>query len=432
MSGRSAYLRKEKTKVKDGSHESISDKTSTSQSDFPMPMQTQYEDSHNSEISSVKSQLDSSQMTVPGAVGLSAVAAQAGSGSEAKGLREPHSEQNLDPTGPTEDVSQISSLCHRCLAGYQDLSEKIRDTEVEEAIERGFNRDEKLMASQDAKARFRAWAVNIAALQKIHLRSSLDFRLKDAAELRQRIVKILEELVKSLENASSIVRGDVENRTWKLGYISDSEDSEDSEGDEKFPQTSELEQRFSAMNATCTNLMKLSMIIRNSPSRDDYLKAASRYNFDSRYDIGHVKEKYGSAKGSKDWLLERFGKGITRRRQFLKYREEHHGKLARDWDAVEEEKAPDRTVALTKATTFVDISSVTPQPPPRPDSDGGGSFGSQTSYEQTVAGENGVSKLSIPPPPNMAFEGIPFEYGKHFQCPYCFTEQIVKNKAAWK
>jgi len=432
MSGKSAYLRKEKTKVKDGSHESISDKTSTSLSDFPMPMQNQYKDSHNSEISSVKSQLDSSQMTVPGAVGLSAVAAQAGSGSEAKGLREPHSEQNLDPTGPTEDVSQISSLCHRCLAGYQDLSEKIRNTEVEEAIERGFNRDEKLMASQDAKARFRAWAVNIAALQKIHLRSSLDFRLKDAAELRQRIVKILEELVKSLENASSIVRGDVENRTWKLGYISDSEDSEDSEGDEEFPQTSELDQRFSAMNATCTNLMKLSMIIRNSPSRDDYLKAASRYNFDSRYDTGHVKEKYGSAKGSKDWLLERFGKGITRRRQFLKYREEHHGKLARDWDAVEEEKAPDRTVALTKATTFVDISSVTPQPPPRPDSDGGGSFGSQTSYEQTVAGENAVSKLSVPLPPNMAFEGIPFEYGKHFQCPYCFTEQIVKNKAAWK
>ncbi len=174
--------------------------------------------------------------------------------------------------------------------------------------------------------------------------------------------------------------GDVENRSWKLGYISDSENSEDSEGDEECQQTSELDQRFSAMNATNTNLMKLSMklsmIIRNSPSRDDYLKAASRYNFDPRYDIGHVKEKYGSAKGSKGWLLERLGKGITRRRQFLKYRQEHHGKLARDWDAVEEEKAPDRTVALTKATTFVDISSVTPQPPPRPDSDEVGSLAS--------------------------------------------------------
>jgi hypothetical protein len=55
MSGRSAYVRKEKTKVKDGSHESISDKTGTSLSDFPMPMQTQYEDRHNSEILTVKS-----------------------------------------------------------------------------------------------------------------------------------------------------------------------------------------------------------------------------------------------------------------------------------------------------------------------------------------------------------------------------------------
>ncbi len=48
-------MRKEKTKVKDGSHESISDKTGTSLSDFPMPMQTRYEDRHNSEISTVKS-----------------------------------------------------------------------------------------------------------------------------------------------------------------------------------------------------------------------------------------------------------------------------------------------------------------------------------------------------------------------------------------
>jgi hypothetical protein len=58
MSGRSAYVRKEKTKVKDGgggSHDSISDKTGTSLSDFPMPMQTRYEDRHTSEISIVKS-----------------------------------------------------------------------------------------------------------------------------------------------------------------------------------------------------------------------------------------------------------------------------------------------------------------------------------------------------------------------------------------
>jgi hypothetical protein len=193
--------------------------------------------------------------------------------------------------------------------------------------------------------------------------------------------------------------------------------------------------------------MKLSMVIRNSPSRDDYLKAASRYNFDARYDIGHVTEKHGSPKRSSDWLLERLGKAITRRRQYLKYREEHHTKLARDWEkevpeevvvpafdeaprpTVIEEQKPERTIALTKATTYVENKA------PIEEKDGvdldQGSFGSQTSYEPTVIGE-AVNKLSVPPPPIMAFEGVPFEFGEPFQCPYCYMERTVKNKTAWK
>jgi hypothetical protein len=60
-----------------------------------------------------------------------------------------------------------------------------------------------------------------------------------------------------------------------------------------------------------------------------------------------------------------------------------------------------------------------------------GSFGSQTSYEPTVVGVS-VHKMSVPPPPSMAFEDVPFEYGEPFQCPYCYMEQTVKNKTAWK
>jgi hypothetical protein len=37
-----------------------------------------------------------------------------------------------------------------------------------------------------------------------------------------------------------------------------------------------------------------------------------------------------------------------------------------------------------------------------------------------------------PAPPRFAFEGIPFEYGEPFRCLYCYTEQVVKNKIAWK
>jgi hypothetical protein len=57
---------------------------------------------------------------------------------------------------------------------------------------------------------------------------------------------------------------------------------------------------------------------------------------------------------------------------------------------------------------------------------------SQTSYEATIFDENRNYNLTIPPHPKMAFEGVPFAYGEPFQCPYCHTEQTVKNRNTWK
>jgi hypothetical protein len=184
--------------------------------------------------------------------------------------------------------------------------------------------------------------------------------------------------------------------------------------------------------------MKLSMLIRESSKRDDYAKAASRYNtWDPSPDISHVLEKNRSAKTSTIWLLERLGKAITRRRQFLTYRKEHHGKLTGDWgedvdgvdETIQEDKKPAKTILTSKATTFV--PNMVPQE--KDGSDVAGSFGSQTSYEATEVGsEDGPTKLTVPPPPKWAFEDVLFEYGEPFQCPLCFTEQVVKNRNAWK
>jgi hypothetical protein len=234
-----------------------------------------------------------------------------------------------------------------------------------------------------------------------------------------------------------IIAGEKPNETWRIGAMSDdSEEEKDEREDEREQEeeeTSDLQGLFSAITASNVSLMKLSMVIRSSPVRDDYLKAASRYSTWNPYpDIGHVKEKHGTAKGSKDWLLERLGKAITRRRQFLKYRVEHHKNLSSGWDEEEEEKGidkPEKTIASTKATTFIANENVHE----KEGSDMGGSFGSLTSYEATAAGGEGVSnKLTVPPHPKLAFPGVPFEFGEPFQCPYCFTEQTVKNKAAWK
>jgi hypothetical protein len=95
--------------------------------------------------------------------------------------------------------------------------------------------------------------------------------------------------------------------------------------------TSELDELLSTIESTNSSLMKLSMIIRTSPLRDGYLKAATRCKLDPSWDIGHLREKHGSAKRSSSWLLERLGKSITRRRECLLYRKDHHDKLAVEW-----------------------------------------------------------------------------------------------------
>jgi hypothetical protein len=234
--------------------------------------------------------------------------------------------------------------------------------------------------------------------------------------------------------ASLIISGAYPNETWQVVGNNEIDEIDETSVHEHRSETSNLEQLFQAIKNGNVSLMKLSMIIRNSPTRDDYLKAATRYNFESRYDIGHVKEKHGSAKGANDWLLERLGKAITRRRQYLKYREDHHGKLSRDWEDIpknnepKNDEKPDKSIALTKATSFVEKNRVD-------NHDGldiAGSLGSKTSYEATTIGEESPDQLTVPQRPDMAFEGVPFEYGEPFRCPYCYTEQVVKNRMEWK
>jgi hypothetical protein len=128
---------------------------------------------------------------------------------------------------------------------------------------------------------------------------------------------------------------------------------------------SELQVLCIAIHAAIGNLMKLSILIRESSKRDDYAKAASRYStWSPNPDISHVKEKYGSANMSSAWLLERLGTAITRRRQFLTYRKDHHGKLTGDWgedidvvvetpETIREGKKPAKSIAPTQATTFI-------------------------------------------------------------------------------
>jgi hypothetical protein len=194
--------------------------------------------------------------------------------------------------------------------------------------------------------------------------------------------------------------------------------------------TLSLEQSLAALETTNANLMRLSIVIRNSTNRDDFLKALGRYRFDPSSDISHVREKHWSGQKDSEFLIERLGRAITDRRAFLAYRESHQMKLSTPWEEEESFKQQDEaTIAQTshtKATTFVRGLDTLK----RVDSDAI-SLGTQTSYEQTMIGMS-QNRLQVPSPPVFAFDEIPFEYGKPFQCPLCFTEQVVGSKAHWK
>ncbi|RDW61415.1 hypothetical protein BP5796_11307 [Coleophoma crateriformis] len=336
-------------------------------------------------------------------------------------------------------TSPISVQCNDCMTFYSRLSVALHDSLPHNCFDTGFDRDRAISLVKEYRAKFNGWAGSIAATQSGHLRSSLDYRLKDAVDIRKRILAILLDLRESLLTATDIVFGKIPNEKWQVGALSDSEDEEfPVDGLAMGEQTSHLQELFAAMKLSNSSLMKMSMVIRKSPGRDDYLKAATRYNFDPRWDIGHVKEKHGDSRGGSEWLLQRLGKAITRRRQYLKFRQEHYDKLSRDDEGpvapetqtTTHSQAP-RTLASTKATTF--IQNEVPFVNTGQDMDmDTGSFATQTSYDVTTIGETSQDELRPPPQPQYAFPGVLFEFGEPFICPYCWTEEVVQNRAAWK
>ncbi|CAG8953279.1 hypothetical protein HYFRA_00003486 [Hymenoscyphus fraxineus] len=334
--------------------------------------------------------------------------------------------------------SAIAPLANECLKIFQNL------LDTSQKCHPDFEIDNVRTTIDEARARFKAWGINIAAFRSAEIRTSLDSRLSEAPAIRSTILQILEDLKGYLTESRLIVSGEKGNQIWNLDDASDScvysddEDENSTSHNSKNPSlknvVSNIDEQIKCIVASNSSLMRLSIIIRSSSTRDDYLKAASKYNTWSPLpDIGHVREKHGSAKQSTTWLIERLGRAITKRRQFLKYRVDHNDKMTGSDEVYETKREkPERTImASTKATTYAGKNAI--QIHRAPASDGGNSLTSKTSYEPTnFAPEGATRNLSVPSPPKFAFPEILFEYGEPFQCPYCFTEQVVKTKAAWK
>ena len=258
---------------------------------------------------------------------------------------------------------------------------------------------------------------------------------------------------------SSIISGERPNRVNAItdggtdDPTSGDDDNDDNEdeasvlSDQSHP-SSELEELLESSSDTITSLFKISVLVKSATTRDRYAKAAKSQGepFDARFDISHVGHKFPLVHRT-DWLETRLGKAITQRRQFLRYCRQHRDRLDTQHKVADViENAIDRqpmlvrkpvegpreatksqiqslkspsTFAITTASTLVvnNLESLEELPD---------DVQSQTSYATSLNEEESSDILRVPPLPDEAARGLPFE------CPYCWAPQLIKTRRAWK
>jgi hypothetical protein len=235
----------------------------------------------------------------------------------------------------------------------------------------------------------------------------------------------------NVSTALSIGTGERPNETWDEPAVS----SNQTDGDIS-SQSSEIVELYLSIQEAITSLFRLSMIIRKKPEKDEYVKAASRYQIDPTSDIVHVADKYPTAKKEElPWLMKRLGIAITHRRQYLLFRREHQERMLQSHRM---RAGPDGNTIWsgTKASTYLRNEQIaidesdpaqavrftieSSQKPPR------------TEYADSSRGRDGATDVLRTPLLPMRQDGTRVQYGEHFECPYCWRLQVARDKPEWK
>ncbi|KAJ2988699.1 hypothetical protein NUW58_g961 [Xylaria curta] len=261
-------------------------------------------------------------------------------------------------------------------------------------------------------ARFKLWAGSLGAHYKSG-RRSLEYRLRDASPIRQHVIKLLEQLSKATEDASS-------TSTSCVSAAPETRDSLDPELVEYLVENDESTQSsidlaLSEINHIIDCLFHLSMAMRNPAPHDLYMSRAAGETmaYYEQFDVKHVQEKFPQADIKS---AERLGAAITIRRYFLKYRQDHYGRLASgiDYDGLEPE-GDQSTVAYsvpeslknTRGSSSIDteVRSVV----------------SMTTYSPPL---NNSEQIRVPPIPEGYLNGP-------ILCPFC-CQMVEIDSGNWK
>ncbi|KAK4177089.1 hypothetical protein QBC36DRAFT_310460 [Triangularia setosa] len=269
---------------------------------------------------------------------------------------------------------------------------------------------------QNELSRFKVWAGNIGAHRSG--RASLDYRLRDASNIRSQVVALLQDLIESLND---------ERIPWDQEPSDSSDDSDGYEDDDEEVITAptgltELSQISSDITEIINCLFRLTVTIQNPAPHDRFKQRnwVDTSHFEER-DIAHVRDMF-----PRSALVdrERLGKAISRRRQYFKYRELHHQKMAYGLDGTEDEDdGAQSTVASSIAKHLRDHDGINTQSEKHIlDEDNA----SVSAWTDTTFGSSLIAgdRPRIPPIPKAAADG-PFE------CPFCYMMISALTTRAW-
>ncbi|KAI5810616.1 hypothetical protein BZA77DRAFT_271360 [Pyronema omphalodes] len=350
----------------------------------------------------------------------------------------------------TED-KQISALYWECIEAFRRLFKHIQ--------EHGVNGKKVDIPGKltGAPGQLQVWAENVGAHRR-NSRLSLDYKLREASRYRAHVKVLLVDLKVVLAEALGLLTGELKPPQKNNDPESSEQDATDTDPDssDDEPEEDVITATADEVGHSISSLFRLTANIQNLASRDR-MERIEKIDVSAfgPFDINHVRDKYGLGEDAQ-YLIERLGKANTKRRQLLKYNEQHHDKIAGrrkddtgnpgNTDSTagaeadhQDEKGKgvdlqdivwfaegDYSLGEGSTTMQTTVSTVHEGNVPggfenhEPDDDARSDTGfSETSYATSAGSSFSSDKLRVPPPPN-GYSDEPF------QCPYCF--KIVTNQ----